>query len=120
MRSPRCRASSKTRFVMGASGEDWSWLHAVEGNVFLAVVFVFNALMFVPLGHLADLIWRWKALLVYLGAALIAASLLIMIGLLNDPVAIRLPVQFFQPHAAANHRLLLPVRLVNHGRSLRA
>jgi hypothetical protein len=40
-----------------------------------------------PLGHLADLIWRWKSLLVYLGAALIAASLLIMIGLLSDPVA---------------------------------
>ena len=28
-----------------------------------------------PLGHLVDLIWRWKAVLVYLGAALIAASL---------------------------------------------
>ena len=29
-----------------------------------------------PLGHLVDLIWRWKALLVYLGASLIAISLL--------------------------------------------
>ena len=27
-----------------------------------------------PLGHLVDLVWRWKALLVYLGAALIAGS----------------------------------------------
>jgi hypothetical protein len=35
-----------------------------------------------PLGHLVDLIWRWKALLVYLGAALIAASLLIMYALI--------------------------------------
>jgi hypothetical protein len=31
-----------------------------------------------PLGHLVDLIWRWKSLLVYLGAGLIALSLLIM------------------------------------------
>ena len=38
-----------------------------------------------PLGHLVDLIWRWKAGLVYLGAALIASSLLIMIGLLGAP-----------------------------------
>ena len=37
-----------------------------------------------PLGHLVDLIWRWKSLLVFLGAAMIAASLLIMVGLLTD------------------------------------
>ncbi|HYL18602.1 MAG TPA: hypothetical protein VEV20_07965, partial [Burkholderiales bacterium] len=43
----------------------------------------------VPLGHLVDLIWRYKAGLVYLGAALIAASLLIMAGLLADPAAMR-------------------------------
>ncbi len=36
-----------------------------------------------PLGHLVDLVWRWKSLLVYLGAALIAVSVLIMIGLLG-------------------------------------
>ncbi len=35
-----------------------------------------------PLGHLVDLIWRWKAILVYLGAALIAASLGIMHALI--------------------------------------
>lgn len=40
-----------------------------------------------PLGHLVDLIWRWKAVLVYLGAALIAASLLLMLGLLSRPDA---------------------------------
>jgi hypothetical protein len=34
-----------------------------------------------PLGHLVDLIWRRKELLVYLGASLIGASLLIMYGL---------------------------------------
>lgn len=36
-----------------------------------------------PMGHLVDLIWRWKSLLVYLGAGLIALSLMIMIGLLG-------------------------------------
>jgi hypothetical protein len=35
-----------------------------------------------PLGHLVDLIWRWKSLLVYVGAALIALSLAIMYGLI--------------------------------------
>ncbi|HEY7758466.1 MAG TPA: hypothetical protein VIA64_03530 [Burkholderiales bacterium] len=42
-----------------------------------------------PIGHLVDLIWRHKAGLVYLGAGLIAASLLIMVGLLADPAAMR-------------------------------
>ncbi|MBI4206376.1 MAG: hypothetical protein HY527_15250 [Betaproteobacteria bacterium] len=37
-----------------------------------------------PLGHLVDLIWRWKAWLVYLGAGLIAVSLLIMVFLIGD------------------------------------
>lgn len=36
----------------------------------------------IPLGHLVDLIWRWKFLLVYFGAALVAASLLIMYALI--------------------------------------
>jgi hypothetical protein len=40
-----------------------------------------------PLGHLVDLIWRHKAGLVYLGACLTAASLLIMVGLLARPDA---------------------------------
>jgi BT1 family len=42
-----------------------------------------------PLGHLVDLIWRWKSGLVFLGAGLIAASLLIMLGLLANPDAMR-------------------------------
>ena len=42
-----------------------------------------------PLGHLVDLIWRFKSVMVYLGAALLAASLLIMIGLLSHPAAMR-------------------------------
>jgi BT1 family len=40
-----------------------------------------------PLGHLVDLAWRWKSLLVFLGAALIAASLGIMLGLLSAPLS---------------------------------
>ncbi len=48
----------------------------------------------VPLGHLVDLIWRFKSLLVYLGAILIAASLLIMYFLIAAPerMATLLPV----------------------------
>ena len=42
-----------------------------------------------PLGHLVDLVWRYKSGLVYLGASLIAASLLIMIGLLAEPDMMR-------------------------------
>lgn len=35
-----------------------------------------------PLGHVVDLIWRWKAVLVYFGAGLIALSIGIMYGLI--------------------------------------
>ncbi len=37
-----------------------------------------------PIGHLVDLIWRWKGIMVYVGAVLLAASLLIMVALLTD------------------------------------
>lgn len=42
-----------------------------------------------PLGHLVDLIWRHKAGLVYVGASLIALSLLVMIGLIGHTEAMR-------------------------------
>jgi hypothetical protein len=42
-----------------------------------------------PIGHLVDLVWRWKALLVYLGAALITASLGIMYALIMHTDAMR-------------------------------
>ena len=42
-----------------------------------------------PLGHLVDLIWRYKSIMVFIGASLIAASLLIMIGLLSQPDEMR-------------------------------
>ena len=48
-----------------------------------------------PLGHLVDLVWRFKAGLVFLGASLIAASLAIMLGLLAHTEAMRavMPVE---------------------------
>jgi len=63
-----------------------------------------------PLGHLVDLIWRHKALLVYLGAALLSASLLIMLGLLGDRAAMAglMPVEAWYVLAA----LLAPVGYV--------
>ncbi len=47
-----------------------------------------------PIGHLVDVIWRWKALLVYLGAGLVATSLLIMYALIaaTDAMAGIMPV----------------------------
>ena len=38
-----------------------------------------------PLGHLVDIIWRFKAVLVYLGAAMVALSLSIMFALVSYP-----------------------------------
>ena len=43
----------------------------------------------VPLGHLVDLIWRWKGFLVFVGAGLIAASITIMVGLLGSTESMR-------------------------------
>jgi MFS family permease len=40
-----------------------------------------------PIGHLVDLIWRRKALLVYLGASLLATSILIMYGIIAHTAA---------------------------------
>ncbi|MDF9391561.1 MULTISPECIES: hypothetical protein [Methylococcus] len=45
--------------------------------------------MKMPMGHLVDLLWRHKGRLIYLGAGLVALSLLIMIGLLAKPAAMR-------------------------------
>jgi len=38
-----------------------------------------------PVGHLVDILWRWKAVLIYVGAGLIAASLTIMYLLITIP-----------------------------------
>jgi len=40
-----------------------------------------------PLGHLVDLLWRWKYIMVFIGAALIGASLAVMYGLIQSPAA---------------------------------
>ena len=63
-----------------------------------------------PLGHLVDLIWRRKALLVYLGAALIGVSMLIMYGLVAHTAAMKsvMAVQAWYVLAA----LLAPVGYV--------
>jgi MFS family permease len=55
-----------------------------------------------PLGHLVDLIWRYKAGLVYLGAAMLSASLLTMIGLLTERAAMAavMPVEAWYVLAA--------------------
>jgi hypothetical protein len=47
------------------------------------------------LGHLIDLLWRWKNLLLFLGASLIAASLLIMVGLIGsrEAMATIMPIE---------------------------
>jgi len=42
-----------------------------------------------PLGHMVDLIWRFKSVMVFIGAGLVAISLLIMIGLLSHPDEMR-------------------------------
>lgn len=42
-----------------------------------------------PLGHLVDLIWKFKSVMVFIGAALIATSLLIMVALLSEPESMR-------------------------------
>src|SRR3990172_3230112 len=39
------------------------------------------------LGHVVDLLWRWKSVLVYFGAGLIASSMLIMVGLIGERAA---------------------------------
>lgn len=48
-----------------------------------------------PLGHVVDLLWRWKSALVVIGASLIAASLAIILGLLGNSawMAQTLPVE---------------------------
>jgi hypothetical protein len=57
---------------------------------FLAALGFWAGIPFVlkmPIGHLVDLIWRWKSGLVFIGAGLIAAGLGIMVGLLADRAA---------------------------------
>ena len=43
----------------------------------------------VPMGHVVDLFWKWKALLILAGAGLITLSLVIMFGLVSRPDEMR-------------------------------
>ncbi len=63
-----------------------------------------------PVGHLVDLMWRWKGILVFIGAAVIAASLLIMISLVSSPNAMKavMPIEAWYVLAA----LLAPIGYV--------
>jgi hypothetical protein len=63
-----------------------------------------------PLGHLVDLLWRYKAYLLYLGAGLIALSLVIMYALIAHTEAMRasMPVESWYVIAA----LIAPVGYV--------
>lgn len=63
-----------------------------------------------PLGHLVDLMWRWKGMLVYIGAGLITLSVLIMIGLLGNPDAMRAVAPVEAWYVAAS--MLAPVGYV--------
>jgi len=42
-----------------------------------------------PVGHVVDLMWRWKESIVFLGAGFLAASISIMLGLLTHPQEMR-------------------------------
>ena len=63
-----------------------------------------------PFGHLVDLLWRWKSLLVYFGAGVIAASLLIMVGLIGhrEAMAAVMPAEIWYVLSA----LLAPIGYV--------
>lgn len=43
----------------------------------------------VPMGHVVDLFWKWKSVLILVGAGLITLSLLIMFGLVSRPDQMR-------------------------------
>ena len=50
-----------------------------------------------PIGHVVDLVWRWKSALVFLGAGLIGASLGIMVMLIDhrEAMAAIMPVEMW-------------------------
>jgi MFS family permease len=61
-----------------------------------------------PLGHLVDLIWRFKSVLVFVGATLIGASLAIMLGLISSP-------SLFTPHMTVESWFVLAALLAPVG-----
>src|SRR4051812_2381100 len=63
-----------------------------------------------PIGHIVDLVWRWKSALVFLGAALIAASCGIMVLLIShrDAMVALMPAEAWYVMA----ELLAPIGYV--------
>ena len=84
-------------FTLAADGPGWIGAFFVKEHLNISAEFLAALgfwitipwLLKMPLGHLVDILWRYKALLVYLGAILIAISLLIMIALLSDTHAMK-------------------------------
>ena len=64
-------------------GEDGDMLIHTSSQHPSEVQHLIAGMLKVPVGHLVDLIWRHKAGLVYFGALLITAGLLIMVGLIG-------------------------------------
>jgi hypothetical protein len=68
--------------------------------------------MKMPVGHVVDLLWRWKAAILWLGAAMLAASLLIMFGLIAHTDAMRAVMSANRWFVLAS--LLLPTGYMIH------
>ena len=74
----------------GIAGTFFVKEHLSLSAEFLATLAFWSAMPYVikmPIGHLVDLLWRFKDWLVYLGGALMAISFLIFAGLISNLVA---------------------------------
>ena len=51
----------------------------------------------IPIGHLVDLIWRWKSILVLIGAAMIASSITMMLLIITQPefMGAYMPIEYW-------------------------
>lgn len=98
--------------VMGLPSEQWHWIQAVGGNLFLAAIFLANAGMFIPMGYLSGrLMSRMPAMRGYalnLAGSLAGIGLFFLLSLAWSPpsvwmafcVALALPFLAGQPRLA--------------------
>src|SRR5262245_51050523 len=99
------------QLVMGNAAAGWSWLHALEGNAFLLVVFVFNAWMFIPLGQLCGRLMgrlpRVQSYSLNLLGSLAGVGLFFVLSLLwsGPEIWLGLAVLFLAPFLAGGRRL---------------